>query len=393
MSDVSILDGEQFYPELDIDIEREQQEWEKAYHKVSRELLGYVVSESETDNTVCSPYSLYILLALALNATSAETQEKIKKLIAPGYSIQSFNETLRDIQQYFTQQMEDGRLVSSNGICIEENLYQNILDDFKQLVSKMYDAEIFKGGTDVVQKINDWVNMKTDGMIPQLVDEAPDDFRICLMNAVAFDAKWHRQYDEDDICEGCEFYNADGTVSEVTFMSSTEREYIEDDYFTGFIKNYKDDRYAFMALLPKKENDVEFLKKGIEQIDFYKYYSERQNYEVYVEMPEFECEMSRDLTDLCKELGLEMLFTPMADFSGMTKTENIMVDSILQKAVIKVSRAGTKAAAVTSMLCPVGCAFDFDNTKSVTLDRPFVYAIINVDCDGLPIFAGVVNKL
>lgn len=245
----------------------------------------------------------------------------------------------------------------------------------------------------MVQKINDWVNEKTDGMIPKLMDEAPANLKMCLMNAIAFDAKWQIPYGEDDIYEEGEFNNADGTVSEVPFMSSTENDYIEDDYFTGFIKDYKGGRYAFMALLPKKENDKDFLAKGIEQIDFYKYYKERQSYEVYAEMPEFDCEMSRDLTDFCKKLGLETLFSPKSDFSGITKAEDIMVDSVIQKVVIKVNRAGTKAAAVTGMICVAGCAPDFDNTKSVTLDRPFVYAIINKEYDGLPVFAGVVNHL
>lgn len=394
MSDVIILDGDDFYPEAEIEnIEREQQDWEKAYLQISRKLLGYVASDSDTDNTVCSPYSFYILLALALNATSGKTQKEIKELIAPGYSVKPLNEILKGVQQSFSKQMKGGKLVSSNGICIEDNLYQNILDDFKQLVSKMYDAEIFQGGSDMVQKINDWVNEKTDGMIPKLMDEAPANLKMCLMNAIAFDAKWQIPYGEDDIYEEGEFNNADGTVSEVPFMSSTENDYIEDDYFTGFIKDYKGGRYAFMALLPKKENDKDFLAKGIEQIDFYKYYKERQSYEVYAEMPEFDCEMSRDLTDFCKKLGLETLFSPKSDFPGITKAEDIMVDSVIQKVVIKVNRAGTKAAAVTGMICVAGCAPDFDNTKSVTLDRPFVYAIINKEYDGLPVFAGVVNHL
>lgn len=394
MSEVIMLDGDDFYPEAKLEnIERTQQDWEKAYLEISRKLLGHVASESDIDNTVCSPYSFYILLALALNATSGKTQKEIKKLIAPGYSVNSLNDILKSVQYSFSKQMKGGKLVSSNGICIEDNLYQNILDDFKQLVSKMYDAEIFQGGCDMLQKINTWVNEKTDGMISKLMDEAPARLKMCLMNAIAFDAKWQVPYEEDQIYDDGEFNNADGTVSEVPFMSSTENDYIEDDYFTGFIKDYKGGRYAFMALLPKKENDKEFIAKGIEQIDFYKFYKERQSYEVFVEMPEFDCEMSRELTDLCKELGLEALFTPKADFSGITKAEDIMVDSVLQKAVIKVNRAGTKAAVVTGMVCVTGCAPDFDNTKCVTLDRPFVYAVINKEYDGLPVFAGVVNKL
>jgi len=394
MSDVIILDGDDFYPEVEIEnIKREQQDWEKVYLDISRKLLAYNANESDIENTVCSPYSFYILLALALNATGGKTQKEIKKLIAPGYSIKPFNEILKGVQTSFNKQMKGGKLASSNGICIEDGLYANILDDFKQLVSKMYDAEIFKGGNDMVQQINDWVNQKTDGMIPKLMDHAPAQLKMCLMNAIAFDAKWQVPYGEDDIYEDGEFNNADGTVSVVPMMNSTENDYIEDDYFTGFIKDYKGGRYALMALLPKK-NNKKYMSKGVEQIDFSKYYRERKSgLDVYAEMPEFDCEISKDLTDFCKQLGLDSLFTTKADFSGITNTEDIMVDSVLQKSVIKVNRAGTKAAVVTGMICVAGCAPDFDNTKCVTLDRPFVYAIVNKEFDGLPVFAGVVNKL
>ena len=46
MSDVIILDGDDFYPEAEIEnIEREQQDWEKAYLQISRKLLGHVASD------------------------------------------------------------------------------------------------------------------------------------------------------------------------------------------------------------------------------------------------------------------------------------------------------------------------------------------------------------
>lgn len=55
-------------------------------------------------------------------------------------------------------------------------------------------------------------------------------------------------------------------------------------------------------------------------------------------------------------------------------------------------REGTKAAAVTAMVCVAGCAPMFDRYRYVTLDRPFVYAIMEKGSK-LPVFVGVVNKL
>jgi len=95
------------------------------------------------------------------------------------------------------------------------------------------------------------------------------------------------------------------------------------------------------------------------------------------------------LTGLFKDMGVSTLFTPEADFSPMS-SEWLKVDSIVHKAHIEVDRKGTKAAAVTMAFVVAGCAPSMD-LKSVVLDRPFVYAIMNTETK-LPVFVGLYNK-
>lgn len=87
----------------------------------------------------------------------------------------------------------------------------------------------------------------------------------CLINAVAFEAKWSKEYEYDNLDYG-EFNNSDGTCSEVTMMRSAEWQYIEDPHFTGFTKPYKEVGYSYMALLPRNE-DPEYMRKAIENLD------------------------------------------------------------------------------------------------------------------------------
>ena len=70
--------------------------------------------------------------------------------------------------------------------------------------------------------------------------------------------------------------------------------------------------------------------------------------------------------------------------------EWLKVDSIIHKAHIEVDRKGTKAAAVTMAFVVAGCAPSMD-FKSVCLDRPFVYAIMDTET-GLPVFTGIYNQ-
>ena len=67
------------------------------------------------------------------------------------------------------------------------------------------------------------------------------------MNATAFDGKWTKHYTRNDI-DYKEFHNSDGTIKETAMLDISEREYVENDSFTGFVKPYKDIGFSFMAL-------------------------------------------------------------------------------------------------------------------------------------------------
>ena len=68
------------------------------------------------------------------------------------------------------------------------------------------------------------------------------------------------------------------------------------------------------------------------------------------------------------------------------KDGNTFVNSVLHKTFISVDNEGTKAAAVTAILMDTATSIEQPQIFYVTLDRPFVYMI--VDADGLPVFIG-----
>lgn len=373
--------------------EKIRMDWYKNYIDISNKLLNHMHSENETDNVVCSPFSLYMLLGIALNATSGKTGEELLSALADGLSVEELTAAMAAMRTDFTGAMsgKDCKLKSSNAICVKEDLYDDIHESFQKLVEDVFRAEIFKAGSDMVPRVNAWVKEKTDGMIPRLIEQDMPGARAVLMNAIAFDAKWETKYEADDICEDGEFTNVDGSKSKATMLDSNESEYIEDEYYKGFVKNYKGGRYALMALLPRKKKNS-FFDKALEHIDFKAYYDGRRRERVHATMPEFKIETSAELTALCRNLGIESIFTNQSDFSNLTDKEPLKVDSILQKAFISVDRSGTKAAATTAMLLVAGCIPMLEEIKEVVLNRPFVYAIVNRE-NGLPVLTGVVNRL
>ena len=81
-------------------------------------------------------------------------------------------------------------------------------------------------------------------------------------------------------------------------------------------------------------------------------------------------------------------FTEMGDARG-----NIHISKVLHKTFISVDEAGTKAGAATGVVMDdlesdIGC----ENEVVITLDRPFVYMIIENETN-TPIFMGTLDSI
>ena len=366
--------------------------WYTDYNRISRDLLVDSFNCSCDKNVVFSAFSLYMLLAILVNATSGASQQEILDAVAGKCSADELTDDLKNLLSTFTKTSGRGVLKSSNGICVSKDYFDKLKPDFVSSMRQIFDADFFEGGEDIITKVNAWVRDKTDGMIDSIMDEnSADGLKTVLMNAVAFDAQWLEPYEEYDVIPSDIFTNIDGSTSEVTMLASEEYEYIEDDYFTGFVKPYKAKHYAFMGLLPRRANSKILFGKSMQHIDFCKYFEQRIENNVDVMIPEFEITADTELSSYLESLGIQSVFGPQADFSNMMCENPQTSNSILQKAYLKFDRHGTKAAAVTEMAV-YACCPDFERRKSVNLDRPFVYSVMNTDT-GLPVFAGFVSRL
>lgn len=117
-------------------------------------------------------------------------------------------------------------------------------------------------------------------------------------------------------------------------------------------------------------------------------------YEVYSKIPEFKFDFGGSIAKDISAMGLDRAFASDADFSAMAKTSTgqLFIGDIIHKTHIEVNRYGTKAAAATEIEMKCGAALiDDDKIRTVTLDRPFVMAIVDTQTS-LPVFIGAVNS-
>lgn len=110
-------------------------------------------------------------------------------------------------------------------------------------------------------------------------------------------------------------------------------------------------------------------------------------------IPKFSYDYDIEMSGALKALGMTKPFEPSkADFSalGSSDSGNIFISRVLHKAYIAVDEKGTKAGAATAVeIKETAAAVDI---YSVTLDRPFIYAVTD-NATGLPVFIGAVTDI
>ena len=93
------------------------------------------------------------------------------------------------------------------------------------------------------------------------------------------------------------------------------------------------------------------------------------------------------MSEILKNMGMQDAFKVTADFTGMAShlDDPLYINSVLHKTFIQVDEKGTKAGAAT--LVEMNATALPIEPKTVYLDRPFVYMLI--DCESnIPFFIG-----
>ena len=344
-------------------------------------------SHREGENTLLSPLSVLSALSMTANGAEGATLTQMESTL--GMRRDLWNECFRS---WLNALSGDPALKQANSVWFTSDPRFTVNRDFLQTNADYYGADVYQAPFDgtTLADLNNWVKEKTDGMIPRILDEIPPEAVMYLVNALAFDARWAKQYEKYSVWPG-EFTCADGTKRTVDFMWSEESQYLEGERFTGFIKPYEGGKYAFAALLPKEGCSVEDCLEGLDGASLQALLASPQQEMVNAGLPKFESETSLELSEVLKSMGMELPFDGgLADLSGLgTSTGgNIYISRVLHKTFITVSEDGTRAGAATVVEACDESAMEMQN---VILDRPFIYMLIDTETN-LPFFIGTLQN-
>lgn len=347
--------------------------------------------EQNGKNTLISPLSVLYALSMTANGADGETLTQMEAVL--GMTVEDLNLYLYSYMQGLPQG-EKYKLSLANSIWLNNGIGFTPNRTFLQTNADYYGADIYEipFNNKALKEINNLIKEKTDGMITDVLDYISPDAVMYLVNALAFQAEWADVYEESQV-KKAEFTKEDGTKQKVELMHSTVSAYFEDEKATGFSRYYNGTKYAFVAMLPNEGISVSEYLATLDGASMNALLSNPKHLTVNTAIPKFKTEYSFEMSDALKAMGMTDAFDGnLANFGNLVTSSagnSLYINRVLHKAFISVDEKGTEAGAATVVEVNE-LASDInqgEDIKTVILDRPFVYMLI--DCENnVPFFIG-----
>lgn len=348
-----------------------------------------------TEGVLISPVSVLNALGMVANGAGGDTLKQLET--AAGMSLNQLNDFLYTYRMSLPAAYKSCAVSLANSAWIREDF--RVEDDFLRSCVNYYGAEMYRSAFDgsLVTDLNRWVSQKTDGMIDRLLEQAPDVLTMLyLVNAACFDARWDTPYTKADLRTGLPFTAANGTQQTADYMTGSENIYLSGNNVTGFVKPYDGGKYAFVALLPDEGVTLADYLENLTGEHLYKLITDHRSADVQVSIPKFDAQSELELEEPLKDMGITDLFNvstaDLRSIGSAPSGNNLYVFSVLHKTYLELDENGTKAAAATSLEVNAGAAPPSEDVKTVTLDRPFLYMIVDTHAC-VPLFMGTVTSM
>lgn len=356
--------------------------------------MNYQMPKDE--NYMFSPLSIKMALAMAANGAKGDTKEEILNALQIE-DLETFNTFSKELIERYSKS-DKLTLSIANSVWVNtDNCPHDFKKEYKDNVYGFYNANASKvNNSNAVKEINSWVNDKTNGKIPSIINDS--DFWTALVNAIYFKGAWENDFWKS-ATKPDTFTSANGKETQIDFMQQTEHfgyfksdnaEIVKMPYKTNFYTEDKNgnverenlnDLNVSMYLIMAESTDVENILNKAEL----KY--ERLNLHV----PKFKVEYNTELNNILQRLDMNNAFSRfLADFSDMmnlSPDEDLWIDKVLHKTYISIDEKGTEAAAVTAVMMDGATSAKPKEPIEVKFNKPF-YFVIRDDTNGEILFMG-----
>ncbi len=331
-------------------------------------LLSDVCENSSKENVCISPLSAQLAMAMVVNGAEGETEKEICNTMQIGDDANSNSKKMLSVPAG-----QSSRFEIANSIWINEKL--DVKEEFIAANKEYFDAlvERTKFDSNAVSRINEWCKEKTNGRIPSIIEQVRPDDMMYLLNAIYFKAGWRLPFSEENTSKQ-KFTTENGKEVEVEMMMQRNAAaYYSDNVLSMAAKDYNGG-YKMLLVLPNEGVTCGEAAKYLAR-NFDTCMGKMKRCDLQLSLPKFTTEFCTSLKTGLANLGINRAFSKKAQFGGISDTP-LFISDIMQKTFIAVNEKGTEATAVTSVTVGLLSARRPDNVEIITLDRPFIYAIV-----------------
>ncbi len=349
-----------------------------------------------TQNRNLSPVSVYLALAMVAESANGDTQTELLSLLGCK-TIEELRGVCGAMLETLSIDRNGSTLDIHNSLWMADKIDGETVkfhDEYLNTLAETYRSEantVEFGSQAASKQIADWINKHTRGKInvkPEALNFNPATLAV-LINTIYLKDGWSDAFDPDRTEQGT-FFSPDGEI-DADYMNRTDRNVTvrEGDGWMAY-RVYLNCVGRVTFVLPDEGTDLSGLLGSPEAIGALLRSGEDKRCDVSLKIPKFKFQDRMDLTAVLSALGLNLSFTPAADFSGMSDTP-CCIDSVLQESYIGVDENGVEAAAYTMIAMRATGFIEPVELPMIAfhLTRPFLYAIESYD--GTVLFIGTVT--
>jgi len=330
------------------------------------------------ENVFFSPYSIFTALAMTYEGARGDTAAQMKNVLGfelnDEVSLCSFGRiyNLLNIDAEYTLNTANALWTQKDYPFLDE--YLRFIDNY--YMGKATDVD-FTNPSEAAEIINSWVEKNTGGKIEDMLSSSDITIGtvLILSNAIYFKGLWLNQFDvEDTVDRDFEITNTEIVQVPTMVLTGSEESfnYGETDDLQILELPYKGDAVSMIIILPK-ENNISSIEQILNNENLATWMDSMYPTDVDIYLPRFTCKTEYNLKEMLMAMGMDISFTPGADFSGMNGYGGLFIEKVIHKAFVEVNEEGTEAAAATTV--HVMESSIPEPPKVFDADHPFLYLI------------------
>ena len=383
---------------VDILLTKSETEYVRSGNMLGARMLDRL-QERHGGSFLISPLSTQIALGLMAAGADGETQEEVVSFLGFGDDAQSTIQYLSSLSGQLKLADRKSDLQLSNLIMLNKDFGSEFRPGYKEYISSFPEAELMsfnfrKEHDEAARKANEWSSRQTAGMIPELMtaEELQKNPVAYVVNALYFKSSWTKPFKKENTRTE-EFTCLDRTSRRTPMMNQRDVfRYYEKDGIKALHMDYGNGAFCYTAILPDDMADLPAVCGQLADGLLEEIQDNSNPVTVEVSIPKYKTEMTVDMKELCKAMGLTRPFdVDKANFGNMMSSDRrVAVTAFTQLLSINVDESGSEAAAVSKgeLGQPTAGEEEKEEYKVFKADHPFVYAIYETSSGAL-LFMGI----